>query len=283
MTGQEDSKFGFSLASGAAGSAVEALRRIEGIRSPASTPMSAARSSGSTCTRERSPAGTVSRTAPGVRALHRRWSRRRLPQQRAGTVHGRMGGNDPVGLCEPGSPHRPRDGRAGSLHRGDGRDDLYRVGTVKVLEGLRTYVSVDGGMSDNPRPVLYGSGYEAFLPGRRRRVLWGAPRGKALRVGRRTRRERPPPERLVVGDVVATPVTGAYGYAMASNYNRLGGRRGVRSERQAGWWSAGRRSRTCSAGAVIDLDARRCLAESPSPAGSRPPLPAPGRSCTLCR
>ena len=41
---------------------------------------------------------------------------------------------------------------------------LYTVGTVKRLPGIRTYVSVDGGMSDNPRPVLYGSGYEAFLP-----------------------------------------------------------------------------------------------------------------------
>ena len=40
----------------------------------------------------------------------------------------------------------------------------YTVGTIKTLPGLRTYVSVDGGMSDNPRPVLYGSGYEAFLP-----------------------------------------------------------------------------------------------------------------------
>src|SRR5207248_230678 len=41
---------------------------------------------------------------------------------------------------------------------------LYRVGTIKEIPGVRTYVSVDGGMSDNPRPVLYGSGYEAFLP-----------------------------------------------------------------------------------------------------------------------
>ena len=41
---------------------------------------------------------------------------------------------------------------------------LYRVGTIKHLSGLRCYVAVDGGMSDNPRPVLYGSGYEAFLP-----------------------------------------------------------------------------------------------------------------------
>ena len=41
---------------------------------------------------------------------------------------------------------------------------LYTVGTIKDVPGVRTYVSVDGGMSDNPRPVLYGSGYEAFLP-----------------------------------------------------------------------------------------------------------------------
>jgi diaminopimelate decarboxylase len=41
---------------------------------------------------------------------------------------------------------------------------LYEIGTVKSIEGVRRYVAVDGGMSDNPRPVLYGSGYEAFLP-----------------------------------------------------------------------------------------------------------------------
>src|SRR4029077_2892693 len=41
---------------------------------------------------------------------------------------------------------------------------VYRVGKIKELPGLRTYVSVDGGMSDNPRPVLYGSGYEVFVP-----------------------------------------------------------------------------------------------------------------------
>ena len=52
---------------------------------------------------------------------------------------------------------------------------VYTVGTIKRIPGVRTYVAVDGGMSDNPRPVLYGSGYEAFLPRavdaeRRRRV-----------------------------------------------------------------------------------------------------------------
>ena len=41
---------------------------------------------------------------------------------------------------------------------------VYTVGTIKRIPDVRTYVSVDGGMSDNPRPVLYGSGYESFLP-----------------------------------------------------------------------------------------------------------------------
>ena len=41
---------------------------------------------------------------------------------------------------------------------------VYTLGTVKEIPGVRTYFSVDGGMSDNPRPVLYGSGYESFLP-----------------------------------------------------------------------------------------------------------------------
>ena len=54
---------------------------------------------------------------------------------------------------------------------------LYRVGTIKEIPGVRTYVAVDGGMSDNPRPVLYGSGYEAFLPREA-----AAPRPRPVRV-----------------------------------------------------------------------------------------------------
>ena len=101
---------------------------------------------------------------------------------------------------------------------------LYRVGTVKDVPGHRTYVAVDGGMSDNPRPVLYGSGYEAFLPreadadrarcrsgwwaSTARRVTWWWPTAFV-------------PDDLAVGDVLCTPVTGAYGHSMASNYNKV--------------------------------------------------------------
>jgi diaminopimelate decarboxylase len=104
----------------------------------------------------------------------------------------------------------------------------YTVGTIKpvpLASGSRTrsYVSVDGGMSDNPRPALYGSRYEAFLPrevtARRGREVSVV--GKHCESGDILVRDGHLPDDLAVGDVLATPVTGAYGYAMASNYNKL--------------------------------------------------------------
>jgi diaminopimelate decarboxylase len=100
---------------------------------------------------------------------------------------------------------------------------LYRVGTIKEIPAVRTYVSVDGGMSDNPRPVLYGSGYEAFLP---RATLAERPRlvtvvGKHCESGDVVVRDARVPTDLGVGDVLCTPVTGAYGHSMASNYNKV--------------------------------------------------------------
>lgn len=100
---------------------------------------------------------------------------------------------------------------------------LYTVGTIKEVPGVRTYVSVDGGMSDNPRPVLYGSGYEAFVP---RRADAERPRvvtivGKHCESGDVLVRDARVPEDLAVGDILATPVTGAYGHSMGSNYNKV--------------------------------------------------------------
>jgi diaminopimelate decarboxylase len=100
---------------------------------------------------------------------------------------------------------------------------LYTVGTIKRLEGIRTYVAVDGGMSDNPRPVLYGSGYETFLP----RDVLGHRSTTARVVGKHCEsgdilvRDASVAEDLAVGDVLATPVTGAYGHSMGSNYNKV--------------------------------------------------------------
>jgi len=100
---------------------------------------------------------------------------------------------------------------------------LYRVGTIKDLPGLRTYVAVDGGMSDNPRPVLYGSGDETFLPragdAARPRVVRVV--GKHCESGDVLVQDGAVPTDLAVGDVLATPVTGAYGYSMGSNYNQV--------------------------------------------------------------
>jgi len=100
---------------------------------------------------------------------------------------------------------------------------LYTVGTIKELPGIRTYVSVDGGMSDNPRPVLYGSGYEAFLPrspdADRPRVVTIV--GKHCESGDLLVADACVPSDTRVGDVLATPVTGAYGHSMASNYNKV--------------------------------------------------------------
>jgi diaminopimelate decarboxylase len=100
---------------------------------------------------------------------------------------------------------------------------VYTVGTIKEIPGIRTYVAVDGGMSDNPRPVLYGSGYETFLP---RAVRAERPRtvrvvGKHCESGDLLVREGRLPADLAVGDLLATPVTGAYGHSMGSNYNKV--------------------------------------------------------------
>jgi len=101
---------------------------------------------------------------------------------------------------------------------------VYTVGTVKFIPGVRTYVAVDGGMSDNPRPVLYGSGYETFLPRavEARREMPIRLVGKHCESGDLLVREGIVPGDLAVGDLIATPVTGAYGHSMGSNYNKVG-------------------------------------------------------------
>ena len=100
---------------------------------------------------------------------------------------------------------------------------LYQVGTIKPIPGVRTYVSVDGGMSDNPRPVMYGSGYEAFMPARANADRTEAIRmvGKHCESGDVLINEAMIPSGLQVGDLLATPVTGAYGHSMGSNYNKV--------------------------------------------------------------
>jgi diaminopimelate decarboxylase len=96
----------------------------------------------------------------------------------------------------------------------------YTVGTVKVIPGVRTYVAVDGGMSDNLRPMLYDSRYEAMLANKAEvaavEVVTVA--GKHCESGDVLVRDVhiAPPE---PGDILVTPGTGAYGYVLANNYN----------------------------------------------------------------
>ncbi|MFM8827056.1 MAG: diaminopimelate decarboxylase [Actinomycetota bacterium] len=100
---------------------------------------------------------------------------------------------------------------------------VYTVGTVKSIPGVREYVAVDGGMSDNLRPMLYGSGYEAFDPARtdsprpvRARVV-----GKHCESGDVLIEDAALPGGVRPGDLLVTPVTGAYGHSMANNYNKI--------------------------------------------------------------
>ncbi len=224
-TGQEDTKFGFSVASGAAAKAVAALELLPGVELVG------------VHAHIGSQVFDVAHFEEAARVVGEFAAPLSLPELVVG------GGLGVAYLNEETAPTqqqwadatRHACARAGidpstRITAEPGRSivasaavTLYTVGTIKDLPGIRTYVAVDGGMSDNPRPVLYGSGYEAFLP----RAV-GATRPKVVRiVGKHCETgdvlvdEAHVPADLSVGDVLATPVTGAYGYSMASNYNKV--------------------------------------------------------------
>jgi diaminopimelate decarboxylase len=223
MTGQDDSKFGFGLASGAADAALRraaSSRHVELVGIHAHIGSNVFLLSGFT--------KALEKLAPLV--------------QRASLPELSIGGGLGVAYVE-GEESPTFAEWAGvlsqaaseldispALHVEPGRSivaaaaiTLYTVGTVKDLPGIRTYVSVDGGMSDNPRPVLYGSGYEAFLPRATHadRTRTATIVGKHCESGDVLVRDAVLPADLAVGDVLATPVTGAYGHSMASNYNKV--------------------------------------------------------------
>ncbi len=98
---------------------------------------------------------------------------------------------------------------------------LYRVGSVKTIPGIRTYVSVDGGMGDNPRYALYRADY-TFLAAARA----GEPKTRTVTVAGKYCEsgdllgENVPLQEIAPGEILAVLATGAYNYSMASNYNR---------------------------------------------------------------
>ncbi|MEA2427556.1 MAG: diaminopimelate decarboxylase [Thermoleophilaceae bacterium] len=112
-------------------------------------------------------------------------------------------------LCEPG---RSLVGNAGVT--------IYRVGSIKTIPGVRTYVAVDGGMSDNLRPMLYNARYEAQIADRFGGSSLCTVAGKHCESSdilvHDVLLDDPRP-----GDVLVTPATGAYGHAMANNYNGI--------------------------------------------------------------
>ncbi len=222
-TGQDDSKFGFTLSTGVASAAVIAARSNPGLRL-----RGCHLHIGSQVFRVDSFASALGAMAGFVRS-------HRLEELSMG---GGLGVPYVTGETAPSITEYARILRAAAdeadldvvLSVEPGRAiaaaaavTLYTVGTVKEIPRIRTYVSVDGGMSDNPRPILYGSGYEAFLPRavtsdrtRKVRVV-----GKHCESGDVLVRDALVPDDLAVGDYLAMPVTGAYGHSMGSNYNKV--------------------------------------------------------------
>lgn len=105
---------------------------------------------------------------------------------------------------------------------GDAGITLYTVGSVKTIPGCRTYVAIDGGMTDNPRYALYGSSYEAVLANKadKQKDFTATIAGRCCESGDLIQ-EHTQIQTPAVGDILAVFSTGAYHYSMASNYNRV--------------------------------------------------------------
>ncbi len=100
---------------------------------------------------------------------------------------------------------------------------LYTVGTVKKIPGYKNYVSVDGGMTDNPRFALYGSSYTVLNAGKlaEKNDFSCSVVGRCCESGDIIQESVNLPASTRRGDVLAVCTTGAYNYSMASNYNRI--------------------------------------------------------------
>lgn len=101
---------------------------------------------------------------------------------------------------------------------------LYTAGTVKKIPGYKNYVSIDGGMTDNPRYALYGSSYTCFLANKMDETcdFECSVVGRCCESGDIIQEHVLMPSSVGRGDIVAVCTTGAYNYTMASNYNRIG-------------------------------------------------------------
>ncbi len=234
-TGQEDQKFGFSLASGAA---AEAIRRV--LAASEHLELAGMHAHIGSQIFDTAGFGLAAHRMVGLLAAVRDTHGVELPELDLGGGLGIAYTSEDAPLdvadvayrlrtivgkeCAAAGLAVPRlavePGRAIS---GPTAITLYEVGTVKELPGLRTYVSVDGGMSDNIRTALYDARYTARLVSRRSS---SAPHlvtlvGKHCESGDVVAHDVALPVDVQPGDLVAVPASGAYHRSMASNYNHV--------------------------------------------------------------
>ena len=234
QTGQEDQKFGFSLASGAA---AEAVRRVLAL--PSLELVGLHCHIGSHIFDVHGFKLAAHRMV-GLLAAVRDEHGLELPELDLGGGQGiaYTAADDPMDVfdyadglraivekeCAAAGLDVPRLAvEPGRALAGPSTITLYEVGTVKELPGLRTYVSVDGGMSDNIRTALYDARYTAVLASR---ASGADPAnvtlcGKHCESGDIVVHDVPLPGDLAPGDLVAVPASGAYHRSMASNYNHV--------------------------------------------------------------
>ena len=237
-TAHEDVKFGFSIASGAAWAAINAVRthpslELRGIHAHIGSQIFGYKSF-----------EILSERLIALLAQYRDEFKSELPELDLGGGYGiaYLPGDETV------DPHEAMRALAAAvtknceMHKlkiptvsiepgraivGPAMFTLYEVGTVKdvTLENgtHRRYISIDGGMSDNIRPSLYGAEYTTILANRTSAASLVSSRlvGKHCETGDIVIREIDLPDDIVPGDLLAVPATGAYGRSMASNYNHV--------------------------------------------------------------
>lgn len=237
-TAHEDQKFGFSLASGAAHEAVRRVLRLPGLR------LVGIHSHIGSQIFDTSGFEVAAHRVVGLLRDIRDEHDVELPELNLGGGFGiaYVSGDDPAepkalagsltaivgGECASFGLPVPRLAvEPGRAIVGPGTVSLYEIGTVKVVDlgsHSRTYVSVDGGMSDNIRAALYDASYTCALASRTGSARPSLARvvGKHCETGDIVVRDTWLPEDIAPGDLIAVAGTGAYCRSMASNYNQLG-------------------------------------------------------------
>jgi diaminopimelate decarboxylase len=233
-TGVEDQKFGFSLASGAA---LDAVARV--LAQPSLQLVGLHCHIGSQVSRVAS-FEEAARRMVGLMATVREMHGITLPQLDLGGGHAVPYRNGDAEFDLHGYADRVRMAvnfecashripvprltiEPGRAIVGPAGVTLYRVVTVKHGTS-RTFVAVDGGMSDNPRPALYGARYSVRLVGRRSNASGRTVTvvGRHCEAGDLLAEDVPLPSDVHAGDLLAVPCTGAYHHSLASNYNLVG-------------------------------------------------------------